>query len=51
MNDDHLPAPGQYCPVCHGEDHLECWDDDRNPPAVEFELFTQVHDVIKRAAA
>lgn len=50
MTDDHLPAENQWCPACRAYgDHLECWDSDR--PDEDFELFTQVHDVMKRAAA
>lgn len=50
-DDSHLPAPGQFCPVCddHDTDHADCWDSDR--PDEDFELFTGVHDVMKRAVA
>lgn len=48
MNDDHLPAPGQQCSACGETGHLECWDG--NEPVAQVELFTEVHDVMKRAA-
>jgi hypothetical protein len=49
VNDDHLPADGQTCENCAADGHLMCWDG--NESAGQFELFTQVHDVLKGAAA
>lgn len=48
MNDDHLPADGQTCENCAADGHLMCWDG--NESAGQFELFTEVHDVMKGAA-
>lgn len=50
VTDDHLPKPDQWCPACrkHG-DHYECWDS--NEPVAQVEMFTEVHDVMKGAAA
>lgn len=48
MTDDHLPAPGQRCEDCGELGHTMCWDSDRTDE--DFELFTQVHDVLKGAA-
>lgn len=48
--DDHLPKLDQWCSQCqaHG-DHYECWDS--NEPVAQVEMFTEVHDVMKGAAA
>jgi hypothetical protein len=48
VTDDHLPAEGQQCENCHESGHVECWVSDR--PDDDFELFTEVHDVLKGAA-
>lgn len=49
MTDDHLPKPGQRCEDCSELGHTMCWDNVASP-VEEFQLFTEVHDVMKGAA-
>jgi hypothetical protein len=49
-SDDHLPADGQQCDVCHGDDHVWC-----EPLAGEFEaamlMFAMYNTVAQPEAA